>query len=666
MSLLSGLFGLASFVPHILDPLGLVGNSGGQDVGGQTFDYIIVGGGLAGLTVANRLSEDSSRRCHSIHFITDSNVTLSGTVLVIENGYAVDDVTTQIPSFANTLNANLMYDITSAPDANTGGTHPVWVGNVVGGGSLINGMAFDRASAADYNAWEQLGNSGWNFNSLLYYFKKSTTFTPPTAANIRQFGTTYDASYYGTTGPVQASFPNFEYQDTTTIWAAYKGDGVPLPKEHASGNAVGAFWIPTSLLPKTQTRSHAKNAYYDPVKSRSNLVLATGKTVNEILFSHSYSSGYTASGVQYKSRIDGSVKKVHAKREVIMAAGSIFTPQLLQLSGIGPRRVLNAAGVAVKKDMPAVGANMQDHPNANMMFDLQNLSFPNPSSGSDPTYNATVWSEYESSRTGPLTQAHGSSLAFLSLQTVTDKWSQIVSTVKSQNSRNYLPAVYDDSSLLLGFCKQRDIIASLHASPDAAVAEFPMNPFGLAISALQRPLSRGTVTLDPSNKYGNPVIQFNSLQNPVDRQILVEQVRWTRKHWASPTLAKFSPVELTPGVQAQTDDEIINDLVQQKALEASFAHMSGSCAMMPESYGGCVGSDLAVHGVKGLSIVDASIIPLIPATHLQATMYAVAEKAADLIKARNAASSPNSPSLLSSITSPITNLLGGLFGRKKL
>jgi choline dehydrogenase-like flavoprotein len=584
---------------------------------------------------------------------------------VVENGYAVDDATTQVPSFANSINTNLMYDITSAPDVNTGGTHPVWVGNVVGGSSVINGMAFDRASAADYNAWEKLGNSGWNFDSLLYYFRKSTTFTPPTASNIREFGTTYDASYYGTSGPVQASFPDFEYQDTKTIWAAYKADGVPLPKEHASGNAVGAFWIPTALQPKTQTRSHAKNAYYDPIKSRSNLVLATGKTVNEILFSHSLSSGYTANGIQYKSRANGSVKKVYAKREVILAAGSIFTPQLLQLSGLGPRNVLDAAGVAVKKDMPAVGANMQDHPNANMMFDLQNLSFPNPYSGSDPAYNATVWAEYQSSRTGPLTQAHGSSLAFLSLQTVTDKWSQIVSTVKSQNCRSYLPSVYDDSSLLRGFYKQRDIIASLHASPDAAVAEFPMNPFGLAISALQRPLSRGTIMLNPSNKYGNPVIQFNSLENPVDRQILVEQVRWIRKHWASPALAKFSPVELTPGAQAQTDDEIIHDLVQQKALEASFAHMSGSCAMMPESYGGCVSSDLAVYGVKGLSIVDASIIPLIPATHLQATMYAVAEKAADLIKARNAVNPSNSLSLLPTITSSITNLLGGLFGGRK-
>ncbi|KAF1831959.1 alcohol oxidase [Decorospora gaudefroyi] len=616
--LLSSIFYLSSFVPRILSPSATESNNGEPDISGQTFDYIVVGGGLTGLTVANRLSEDSSR-----------------TVLVIENGYKVNNAVTQVPSFANSIMANLMYDITSAPDANTGGTHPVYVGNVVGGGSVVNGMAFDRAAAADYNAWEQLGNSGWNFDSLLHYFKKSTTFTPPTAKNVEEFGITYDASYYGTNGPVQASFPRFEYQDTKTIWAAFKASGVPTPKEHASGNAVGAYWIPTALQPNTQTRSDARNAYYDPVKGRSNLVLVTGKTVNEILFKYGLLSGYTANGVQYKSRTDGSVKKVYAKREVIMAAGSIFTPQLLQLSGLGPRSVLQAAGVSVKKEMPAVGANMQDHPNANVIYDLQNLSFPNPYSGADPAYNASVWAQYNAEKNGPLTQAHGSSLAFLSLQTITSKWSQIVSAVKAQNARTYLPSVYDDSSLLRGFTKQRDIIANLHASPDAAVGEFPMVPFGLAISALQRPLSRGTVTLNPSNKYGNPVVQWNSMQNPVDRQIIVEMVRWTREHWAQSVLDKFSPIELTPGVQAQTDDEIINDLMQQKALQASFAHMSGSCSMMPESYGGCVGGDLLVHGVKSLSIVDASIIPLIPATHLQATMYAVAEKAADLIKGRN-------------------------------
>jgi choline dehydrogenase-like flavoprotein len=533
-----------------------------------------------------------------------------------------------------------MYDITSAPDPQTGGkTYPVYVGNVVGGGSVVNGMAFDRASTADYDAWELLGNPGWNWNSLLQYFKKSTTFTPPTEVNRQKFGITYDASYYGTNGPVQASFPNFEYEDTKKIWAAFKAEGVPLPKEHAAGTAVGAFWIPTALRPDTQTRSSAENAYYSPVKSRSNLVLATSKKVNEILFDQGLLSVLApkANGVQYVSNTDGTTGKVYARREVILAAGSVFTPQLLQLSGIGPRDVLQAAGVKVKRDLSAVGANMQDHPNANLMFDLKNLAPINIFSGQDPTYNATAWRDYQTKRTGPLTQAHGSSLAFLSLNSITDKASQIIQTIKAQNILSFLPAIYSkDQNLLRGILKQRDIIANLHASLNAAVGEIPMTPFGLAISALQRPLSRGSINIDPQNKYGNPVVQFNTFSNPVDRQILVEMVRWTRKHWARKELAMYSPIEISPGAQFQTDDEIIDALIQQNGLAASFAHMSGTCSMMPERLGGCVGSDLMVYGTQRLSVVDASIVPLVPATHLQATMYAVAEKAADIIKARNA------------------------------
>jgi choline dehydrogenase-like flavoprotein len=569
--------------------------------------------------------------------------TRSGTVLVLENGYINDDISTQVPAYANSINTQLMYDIISAPDANTGGkTYPVYVGNVVGGGSVVNGMAFDRASAADYDAWELLGNIGWNWNSLLPYFKKSTTFTPPSQAHAEEFGITYDASYYGTEGPVQASFPNFEYDDTKNIWAAFKAGNVLLPKEHAAGRAVGAFWVPTALRPDSQTRSSAKNSYYDSVKSRNNLVLATGKKVNEILFDQSFFSMVApkANGVQYVSRSDGSVGKVYARREVVLAAGAVFTPQLLQLSGIGPRTVLQAAGIKVKKDLSAVGANMQDHPNANMMFDLQNLAPVNVFSGQSPAANATAWDDYLTKKTGPLTQAHGSSLAFLSLNTLTDKAAQIVQTIKAQNILSCLPAIYGkDTNLLRGIIKQRDIISNLLSSLDAAIGEIPMTPMGLAINALQRPLSRGSINIDPNNKYGNPIVQFNTFSNPIDRQILVEMVRWTRKHWAKKELAMYKPVEISPGAQFQTDDEIIDALIQQNGLGASFAHMSGSCSMMPELLGGCVGSDLTVYGTQQLSVVDASIIPLIPATHMQATMYAVAEKAADIIKVRNTVTS---------------------------
>lgn len=524
-----------------------------------------------------------------------------------------------------------MYNITSAPDPNLGNKgYGVSVGNVVGGGSIVNGMAFDRASAADYDAWKTLGNNGWGWSDLLPYFKKSTTFTPPDASLVKEYGITYDASYYGTNGPIHASFPKFEYPDTKAIWASFRAEGVPLPKEGASGTAVGAYWITSDIDPATETRSHSRKAYYDPVASRSNLNLVTGTTVNEILF-----DGPTANGIQCVSRADQSVTTVFAKREVIMAAGGVFTPQLLQLSGLGPKDVLTAAGVKVKKDFPAVGSNFQDHANLNMFFGLSNQSFPNPLSlSTNATYNASAWNEYVTQKTGPYTYPHSSSLSFLSLSEITQDYASIVSTLKAQNSPTYLPSAYSDSGLLKGYNAQKAIIANMLSGNDAAAGEIPMSAFGLAISALQRPSSRGTITLDPANKYGPPIVQFNTFMNPVDKTIMMAMVRWTRKHWAREELAQFSPVELSPGSSAQTDDEIINALVQGGAIGPSFAHPSCSCPMMPADMGGVVGSDLLVYGVKHLSIVDASIMPMIPATHLQATMYAIAEKAADVIKAR--------------------------------
>ncbi|KAJ4381707.1 hypothetical protein N0V86_003071 [Didymella sp. IMI 355093] len=580
----------------------------------KTYDYVIVGGGLTGLVVAHRLSEDKSR-----------------SVLVLETGPITDDINTIIPTLGNNINSAMQYSLDSAADEKLEGlSFPVLVGKVVGGGSVVNGMAFDRASAADYNAWEQLGNPGWGWNGLLPYFKKSTTFTPPMLTG-KEFNITYDASVYGTNGPLQASFPNFEFPDVKIVWEAYRSEGYTSPREHAAGDAVGILWIPTSLDPKTQTRSDARRTYYDSVKSRSNLKLVTGVEATEVLFDK-----LTANGVSFTNLADKSSSKVYAKREVIMAAGSMFTPKILQLSGVGPADVLKAAGVKVKKDLVGVGANLQDHPNVNMMFSTSNLSIPNPLFSADPAQNASVWAEYYANKTGPVCQSHGSSLAFLPLQNVTSNWKSIVSTIKGQKTSKYLPAAYkNNANLLRGFEAAKQITAELLSSTKAAAVEFPMNAFGLSIAAVQRPLSRGSVAIDPKNPKGNPIIQFNTFQNPADRTMMLEAVKWVRRHWKNPILQRFSPVEVTPGPAAQTDDEIIHELLKQNALTATFAHQSGTCSMLPEKYGGCVGSDLRVYGVKKLSVVDASIIPLIPATHLQATMYAIAEKAADLIKQRN-------------------------------
>lgn len=381
---------------------------------GTTYDYVIVGGGLTGLVVAHRLSEDKLREfCGAQNLLICRLIRSAGSVLVLETGPITDDINTVIPTLANSINRALQYKMMSEPDPELGGLSVgVLVGKVVGGGSVINNMAYDRAAAADYHAWERLGNPGWGWKGLLSYFKKSTTFTPP-KYTAEEFNIIWDTSAYGTTGPLQASFPNYDFPDMKVVWEAFRSGGYPTPEEHAAGEAVGAFWIPYALNPDTQTRSDARRTYYDSAKSRPNLKILN-VSATEILF-----DGLTANGIQFTDLLDSTSSKVHAKREAILAAGAVFTPKIPQISGICSPDVLKAAGVKIKKDLPAVGANLQDHPNANTIWDLSNLSTPNSLFSTDPAQNVSAWVQYNANRTGPVTQAHGNSVAFLSLQRIT-------------------------------------------------------------------------------------------------------------------------------------------------------------------------------------------------------------------------------------------------------
>ena len=216
---------------------------------------------------------------------------------------------------------------------------------------------------------------------------------------------------------------------------------------------------------------------------------------------------------------------------------------------------------------------------------------------------------------------------------INSNYTGTVSALSAQNASAYLPSAYADAGLLAGFKAQRTLLIQALSSNKSAVHEFPFNGGGRATAALQKPLSRGTITLDPKNPAGPPVVQYNTLMNPTDSSIFIAMLRYTRKYFSTSAMSKFGPVEATPGVQYQTDDEIITAL-KAGVLQPSWAHPSGTCAMMPKNLGGCVGSDLLVYGVKNLSVVDASIMPLIVGAHLQETQYAIAEKAADLIKAR--------------------------------
>ncbi|KAJ4364088.1 hypothetical protein N0V83_009543 [Neocucurbitaria cava] len=590
----------------------------------QQYDYVIVGGGITGLIVANRLSEDKSK-----------------SILVIEGGDNVDTDATKIPYLANDLTSavGLLWDgINSKPEpALNNASYGVYVAKVLGGGSVINGMVYDRGSAADYDAWESLGNNGWGWDGMKPYFIKGTTFQPPSPQVTKDFNITWDSSVYGK-GPLTVSITSNQYPDIKDYWKAWKASGVFVPEDGNAGESYGPSWYANTMDATTGRRAHARYAYYDPIaSSRTNLKILVKTTATKILFNDS-KNPTMATGVEITDNTSGKTSTVLAKKEVVLAAGAIQTPKLLQLSGIGPKSVLKAAGVKVRVELDAVGSNFQDHPYATVIFNTTPQTFPYQNSiATNATFNATAWAQYEANKTGPYTYARGNALAFISLPDMTKDTNAVVKSVNSQKDTDYLPAVYkNNKKLLKGYERQRDLIKKIFQRKDAAVVEFPVPADGTyGLVGVEKPLSRGTVYLNASNPTGPPEVSFNAFVNPVDRTIMAIGLRFFRTVWAQPALDKYKISETTPGAQYTTDEDIYSSLLAQSMLSPTLAHPSGSCPMMPESAGGCVNDKLMVYGTQHLSIVDASIIPIIPSCHLQATMYGIGEKAADIIKKRS-------------------------------
>lgn len=496
-------------------------------------------------------------------------------------------------------------------------------------------MFFDRGSASDYDAWETLGNPGWNFKSLLPYFKKSVTFTPPTAEVASRLNYTWDTeAAYGGKGEIQVSFPPYQFPGQEYVWNAWAELGINKPKEAAAGDAIGAIQAPSALDPVTRTRSYARTAHYEPFANRSNYKLLTGYQATEILFKNG-TSGLEASGVNILKRDGNGVKiAVSATREVIIAAGAAWTPWLLQRSGLGPASILEKAGIPVLKNMPGVGANFQDHPIGGGAWNwTKNAPSPTPATlVINATFFAEAKREYDESRTGPLTPARGNQAAFLPLKVVApEEWKGLVDAITAQDPTPHLPSTYD-ATLIAGFRAQQKLTAELLTRDDSAAYEFPFAAGPLGAGVLQRPLSRGTININTSNPLAVPVVDFRTFSNPLDIKLALPLIGFVRRFNALNAFTTLSPVELTPGANITADSAL--EAFLRKAFGPTFAHPAGTASMLPEELGGVVDTELRVYGVGKLSVVDASVIPYLPATHICTTVYAVAEKAADVIKGR--------------------------------
>ncbi|RPB05429.1 alcohol oxidase [Choiromyces venosus 120613-1] len=573
------------------------------------YDYVVIGGGTSGLAVANRLSEDSSK-----------------TVLVIESGPMDDGSDSfKIPYLGRGyLNFGTKYDwnVTTVPTESLGNRTIIMPqARVLGGTSSINGMQFARGAASDYDAWEELGNEGWNFKSLDKYFKKSENFTAPSEKLAEEFGITYDKSAHGYTGYIHSSFPRFLWPLLKNWIGSLKSLGHTVSQDPASGGALQLFWSPNSLNPDMQTRSFARE-YYDGAQDRANFHVLVDTTVTKLVTSRG--DKVKVDAVEFSRSAGTSEKRVKVKKEAVLAAGSIFSPQILQVSGIGPASLLKSLGIEVVVDLPGVGANLQGHVYIPVIYQMANVSL----AAANLTTNATFYNEmyelYKAKQDGPFTNGGPNVVAMLPLSDITPDSPETFQT--PSESLSHL-----EPSISKGYQSQLKILLNRLRTKHMAATELLWLSEGGIIISTMHPLSRGSIkTTSPALLSKIPAISTNYLSHPLDTKIAIETLKYTRKITATAEMQELGLVEVLPGASANTNEQI------EKAIKDGSGwmyHMVGTCAMMPRDLGGVVDVELRVYGTRNLRVVDASVQPLIPAAHVQATVYAIAEKAADMIKA---------------------------------
>ncbi|XP_014552329.1 GMC oxidoreductase [Bipolaris victoriae FI3] len=576
------------------------------------YDYVVVGAGASGLTVANRLSEDQNVK-----------------VLIIEAGqFDQDEPFVTIPGLAGgavgtKYDWNLTYS--ANPQVNNRSV-PIPLGKVVGGSTKLNRMVFDRGSQSDYDTWEALGNKGWNFQSILSGFIKSETFTPPTAAIQAEYNIKYNPNNYGTKGYIQSTFSPFFWPTTKNFVNAAKALGIPI-NDQATGKAFGGYFCPHNLDSKTATRSSAEEAYYASAQKRSNFHLLPSHQVMQIL-TKKVNGVPKVTGVKFAASAGAASQQTKVNKEAILAAGTLHTPQLLQLSGIGDPSHLASINVSTVVDLPAVGHNLHDHVS---LFVLNQLNTTIPTAGalqSNATFAAEARKQYDDSRSGPLTSPTGDFLLFLPLSTYSNATKAILSQAIAAGPSASLPKDVP-AEVARGYEAQFAALNKKLEATDAAFLEIIWAD-GPAVVGLQHPYSRGHVKAASSSIFDAPIADVGFLRNEVDITLLREGLRFARKLYATPAIASLNPTEIIPGPSVSEDKDIDSWI---RGAASTLFHPAGTCKMGPRDQGGVVDQHLHVYGVQGLRVVDASAIPMLPAAHTMTTVYSIAEKAAGIIKA---------------------------------
>ena len=533
----------------------------------DTFDYVIVGSGAAGTILANRLTEDAGV-----------------TVCLLESGPSDWHPYLHIPAgfVKKMFDPSVTWPFTTEPTEQTRGRRiPVPQGRTLGGSTSINGLVYNRGQAEDFDAWAAAGNPGWSYRDVLPYFRKTE----------RRIGAG-DDRLRGRDGLLPVTDIDWIHPISEAYIEGARQFGMPRNPDYNGVSQQGVGYFQRTI--DRGWRMSTARTFLRPAQRRKALSVRTNSQATQVLF-----EGRRAVGVRYRrGGAHGAEHEVRARREVILCAGAINTPRLLQLSGVGPAGWLQDIGVPVLHDAPGVGNHLKDHFSIRMVARVRASTTINELARAPRLWGQIArWLEAR-----PSVLALSPSLVYFFWQS------------RDGLARPDLQGVFSPASYREGYVGMLDT--------------YP----GMTCGVWQhRPQSMGYVRARSADPFQDPEIQPNYLEHEDDRRVLLVGARLARKLLQTPALAPCSDGESMPGVQVERDDELM-DYIRRYGV--SSYHLNGTARMGPASDpGNVVGPDLRVHGLTGLRIADASVMPDIVSANTCAATMMIGEKAADLIRA---------------------------------